>query len=194
MRNDAAGKPVALTNSGKDEQPSLSPDGARVVFVRVAGCDGAARRPVKEIWSLSLADRKEDLLMREQPDDQDVKKNLAWLARPELSADGKTLYFQTEGWATSRAVQALDLETRKVRFVAPGSCPIALGRGPDRGRVLVVQHRYPKDGAGSREWCGLIDAQGHELRELPQLGDRCGCAETPAERWDIRAKLGDRGP
>lgn len=85
--------------------------------------------------------RKKRTLLEAKPDD-DPQSNLGDFSRLKLSPDGKTLFFESEAWATSNAIHAIDLQTGKQHFVVGGSIACVLGGGEYQGDLLVSQHRY----------------------------------------------------
>jgi hypothetical protein len=58
-----------------------------------------------------------------------------------LSADGRTVYFSSQAWATSRAAHAVDLDGSNLRFLTDGVVVEELAEGPYVGKLLAVHSR-----------------------------------------------------
>jgi WD40 repeat protein len=154
-----------LTSSGQDSQPSLSPDGRAVVFVRrgSAGMLESATGEVEgnELWWMELAGGKARRLVR-STGSEEPKKFLGGLQSPQFSADGKTVFFLSAAWVTSSAVHKVDIATGKEQFVTPGNSLEVVTRGEHRGRLIVQMHKYFL-GGGSYDWYWLLEPDGREV-------------------------------
>ena len=161
---DAAGQLRQLTDSGRDSDPALAPNGQTIAFVRAlperkvstgSGDDNS------EIWCIRTDGSHAERMVapRAAPKMQDV---LGQLAAPQFSADGRRLFFETTAWATSGAVHVLDLATRKEHFVCAGNNLEIVRTGEYRDCLLIQQHRY-FIGGGSYDWFWLFRADGKEV-------------------------------
>jgi len=101
------------------------------------------------------------VLLKNQPSN-DPSQNLSGFSNLFLSPDNKTLYFQTEAWATSNAIHSIDIATKKVSYVAPGEIACVVLTGEFQGDLIVQQHRYFVQG-GSYDNLWLFDPTGKEL-------------------------------
>lgn len=97
----------------------------------------------------------------------DPKQNLDGFSHLFLSPDGRTLYFQTEAWATSNAVHAITIATKQVSFVAAGEIACVVLAGQYQGDLVIEQHRYFVQG-GSYDSLWLFDPSGKELGLVAQ--------------------------
>jgi hypothetical protein len=161
--SDPRGALVELTSGGQDKAPCLSPDRARVAFVRGEG-NGAA--PDEGLWIVGVDGKGAERLVAIEPDDprrEDPGHRICDITRPQFSPDGRTLFFQTWGWMVSRAVQTVDLASRRVRFVIDGSHLWVVPGGASAGRLLVARHIY--EPSNRYEWW-LVTPQGNLLRSL----------------------------
>ena len=165
-----SGAPRRLTTGGLDSEPSLSPDGRTVVFVRrtpgrlVPAASGDAE--ATELWTVGVDGAGGRMRLRGRAAD-DPRATLAGLQAPKFSPDGRTVYFLSAAWATSGAVHALDLATGAARYVAPGNSLEVIARGEYRGHLIVSQHRYFL-GGGSYDWLWVLTPGG---REVGPIGD-----------------------
>lgn len=163
---DAAGRTIPLTDSGRDSAPDLAPDGRRVAFVRATPGQtvetGSGEEEATEIWMVGVDGKNPTLLVRGKGDAKEMRNVLAALQTPQFSPDGKQVYFGSAAWATSGAIHAVDLRTRRVRFVMPGNGLEVVRTGEYRGCLLVQQHRYFL-GGGSFDWFWLFRADGKEV-------------------------------
>jgi hypothetical protein len=93
---------------------------------------------------------------------QKPEDNLFGFHNLRLSPDASTLYFETEAWATSNAIHAVNLKTGAVRYVTSGSLACVVGNGEYQGDVMAAQHRYFVQG-GSYDPLYLFTPQGKEV-------------------------------
>lgn len=162
---EASGKKRKLTASGQDSEPSLSPDGKAIVFVRkgsgpkLAAASGEVE--ANELWWMSTSGGKPRRLVSSAAHD-DPKKFLGALQSPQFSPDGKTVFFLSAAWATSSAVHKVDVATGKVRFVAAGNSLELIPHGEYQGRLIVQMHKYFL-GGGSYDWFWVLEPDGREV-------------------------------
>ena len=146
--------PVRLTTGGRDRDPVLSPGGRRVAFVR--GDTAHA-----ELWIVEVSGGPPRRLVAARPADE-PRANLIRISYPQFSPDGRTVYFLTDAWVTSGAVHAVDVATRRVRYVCPGNSLRVVPRGEYAGHLMVHQHRYFV-GGGSYDWVWLVTPAGPDV-------------------------------
>ncbi len=161
---EAGGKKRKLTSSGQDSQPSLSPDGKAIVFVRRGSSkleSTSGEVEANELWWSDTMGGKPRRLVRSAGSD-DPKKFLGALASPQFSPDGKTVFFLSAAWATSGAIHKVDVATGKVHFVAPGNSLEVITRGEHRGRLIAQQHKYFLAG-GTYDWFWVLEPDGREV-------------------------------
>lgn len=162
---EANGEKRKLTSSGQDTQPSLAPDGKALVFVRTGSGSklqsASGEVDANEIWWMDVVSGRSRRLVRSSASD-DPKKFLGALQAPQLSPDGKTVFFLSAAWATSSAVHAVDVATGAVRFIAAGNSLEVIPQGEHRGRLIVQVHKYFL-GGGSYDWFWLLEPDGREV-------------------------------
>lgn len=162
---DPAGHRVQITDSGRDFAPSLSPNGAIVVYARHTPDDlvhtGIGDVEAGEIWVVGTDGSHAKRLAR-GAELKPWEDTLAGLTRPEFLSDSRRVVFQSDLWATSGKVNLVDVNTGQVRRVAPGSLDTVILRGEYRDHLIINQHRYFL-GAGSYDWWWLFDAAGKEI-------------------------------
>lgn len=90
------------------------------------------------------------------------EKNLTGFSHLVLSPNAKRLYFETDAWATSPAIHAIDLSSGKATFVTLGSIACIVLSGEYQGDLIVQQHRYFIEG-GSHDDLWLYDPSGKEI-------------------------------
>ncbi|HXC57013.1 MAG TPA: hypothetical protein VNU97_17065 [Rhizomicrobium sp.] len=178
----------AVTSGGRDSDPVLSPDGRRVVFLRLGtgpalndcAADATTSRPL-ELWSIAAdgSGAKRLLALRSDPD---VKKTLCAFDNLQFSSNGRLLYFETPAWATSGAVHVYDFAAGRARFFLAGNGAVVLNACRDRryrDDVIVSQHRYFVF-SGSYDWDFLFTPAGVEVGPLgdgdhkTDIEDACG--------------------
>jgi hypothetical protein len=160
-----AGQTTALTSTGHDSGPSLSPDGKWVVFVRKIDdkkiATGSDEVDPTELWQVR-ADGKEATSLIKCRASQQPEAVIAAFENLQFSTNGKLVYFVTPAWATSGAVHVVDTTKRKERYVFPGNNLKVVPSGEYRDCLLVQQHRYFV-GGGSYDWYWLLRPDGKEV-------------------------------
>jgi dipeptidyl aminopeptidase/acylaminoacyl peptidase len=165
-----SGQTKQLTTSGRDYQPSLSPDRRRIAFVR--------RTPGKtvpaslgdteatELWLVDCDGEHLELLVSGREGD-DPKTTLADFSSPQFSPDGRRIYFLSAGWVTSGAVHLVYIQSRRESFVSPANTLDVIQKGKYRGYLIVQEHKYfvgAKVGSYDDYW--LLTPTGAEIRHL----------------------------
>ena len=176
------GAQIVLTKSGRDTDPVLSPDGRIVVFTRgrpqdqdAEDCSDDSAAKV-ELWAVGADGRGERKLL-DSRSAKDPKFQVCHFGNKQFSSNGKRLYFESKGWATSAALHMYDFASGKERFVAPENDYLVLAnceRGEYRDAIAVGQHRYFVFG-GSYDWYWLLSADG--TKELGPLGENLAMAK-----------------
>ncbi|MEJ7729650.1 MAG: hypothetical protein WKG00_10565 [Polyangiaceae bacterium] len=108
-----------------------------------------------------------------------------------FSPDARQLYFQADGWGTSLALYALDVDTGAVRFVTDANGYQVIDRCKDKrlvGKLVLLEHRYfyplpqsavdwffLRDERGTR--LGIVGPEDHNVARL--LARRCGVGQAP---------------
>lgn len=98
------------------------------------------------------------------------KDNLTNFSHLVLSPDNKMLYFETSAWATSGAIHAIDLSTKKVVYVTHGAIACVVLAGEFQNGLIVEQHRYFLQG-GSHDDLWLYDPSGREIGMVAENTD-----------------------
>jgi hypothetical protein len=163
----------ALTKSGRDAEPVLSPDGRFVVFTR---------EPEKKSEDECRDGVDADLLMRIGADGSGEatlvrgragnkpQERLCGFTAKQFNSDGRLLYFLTPGWATSGALHVYDFAARSERFVvdASGLFVLRACKNEHKDRVAIMRHKYFVFG-GSYDWYWLYDPR--TKKEIGPLGE-----------------------
>jgi dipeptidyl aminopeptidase/acylaminoacyl peptidase len=159
-----AGQTTALTSSGRDSDPSLSPDGKMVVFVRATPekkVPTGSGDDTSEIWLVGI-DGKNARRLLEPKKAEKTENILAEMNSPQFSSDGSRLFFETTAWATSGAIHVFDLGKKSEHFVCAGNGLEVIRSGEYKDCLLVQQHRY-FIGGGSYDWFWLLRPDGKEV-------------------------------
>ena len=161
----ANGEVKALTSSGHDSEPVLSPDGKWIVFVRTVPAKklstGLGDADATELWQIQ-ADGKNPTVLVHPKDSDKMETVLAGFSKPQFSTNGRLVYFLSEAWATSGALHVVDSTNGKEHFVCPALEFEVVPSGEDRDCLLVAQHRY-FIGGGTYNWFWLLRPDGKEV-------------------------------
>jgi dipeptidyl aminopeptidase/acylaminoacyl peptidase len=164
------GQTKKLTTSGRDSQPSLSPDGRRIAFVR--GTPGQTvqtslgKAEANELWLID-SDGEQPGRLVSAKEDNEPKNTLADLSSPQFSPDGHRVYFLSSAWVTSLAVHVVDIQSKVERFISPGSTIDVIQKGKYRGYLIVQMHKYffgKRRGSYDHFW--LLTPKGNEIRRI----------------------------
>ena len=162
-----------LTNTGRDSEPVLSPDGRFVVFTREP-----EKKPTDECGDGAQADQLmrvgadgsgEAVLVRGRAGRKPEERLCGFTAK-QFNSGGRLLYFLTPGWVTSGALHVYDFTAKREHFVvdASGLFVLAACRNEHRDRVAIMRHKYLVFG-GSYDWYWLYDPK--TKKEIGPLGE-----------------------
>lgn len=148
-------------------QIALSPDKHFAVYVQAAPgakiSTGLGDADPNQLWLLDTKTRLKTRLVVSKNND-DMKQVLGGLQSPVFSVDGREVYFLSSAWATSDAVHAVTIKTRKIRFVTDGSSLRVITQGSYRGDLVVNKHKYRPNGSGSYDADWLVSPSGREIQ------------------------------
>ncbi|MBI4383572.1 MAG: PD40 domain-containing protein [Nitrospinae bacterium] len=172
---------VQLTKTGRDHAPLLSPDGKWVAFIReiegkVKECSEDKDLWVcasDQLWSIDLATRAERMIVEPLEDTPDARKAIANISNMTFSPDSKTLYFETQAWAVSGAIHAVDPDGKNERFVTDGDDLRVIKRSwieKLTGHLVMHKHKYFM-GGGAYDLFWLTTPTGKELGPLGEFED-----------------------
>ncbi len=169
------GSETQLTSTGADAEPSLSPDGSTVIFVRDIGDVADPNSPSgkeitskTQIWTITLSTR-EARMVANSPVTID-KRSFYHFVSPQLSPDNTKAYFSVYFAATSGAVLRVDIRSGDVSFFTTATEFAVVPRGRYKGDLIVRQRRAISSG-GYSYWFWLFDANGREIRFIGKTED-----------------------
>lgn len=152
---------AASANAGLTPYEYVTAPGGKTVYY-ILGEDSVDKSQGGMLISVMdrTSNKNEPLLLRKL--DGEPKKNLEGFKNLKLSPDAKTLYFQSNAWATSDAIHSIDIKTKKTTYITAGSLACVVGGGEYQGDLIVSQHRYFIQG-GSYDFLYLFDKTGKEI-------------------------------
>ncbi len=173
FKADSSKSAVQLTNSGKDGQAILSPDGRMAAFVRRTPGEtvqtGSGAAEATELWCIRVDGREaKRIVVGRSAAKMDLV--LAGFRDPQFSGDGKRIYFLSAAWGTSGAVHVVDVKNGAEHFICPGNSLEILRRGQYAEHLLVSQHRYFL-ASGSFDWIWLFEPDGREVGPVADEND-----------------------
>ena len=153
---------VPFSSHAQEVVESVTAPGGKIVYylMSLPGKDTVGNERFS-IEFTTNGNKSTSLLLTNHPSDN-PKSNLTGFKNLTLSPDSKTLYFQTDAWAVSDAIHAINLTTRKVYFVTDGEISCVILGGRYQGDLVVQQHRY-FIGGGSYDNLWLFDPTGKEI-------------------------------
>jgi hypothetical protein len=180
--------------AGEEGGRVASPDGGRVAFVRSGSEKGKA-----SLWVASKDGSQTRMLVDaasarvENPHDGAPLAETSGLFGLSFSADGKTLYFQADGWATSLALYSVEIDSGAVRYVHDANGYVVIRACKDKkhvGRLIILEHRYfDPIPTSAVDWYFLIDDRagrhgivGPDPENVDRfLARRCGVGAAPPD-------------
>lgn len=177
--------PVAVAPSGQDSQPTLSPDGHTVAFVRTTGkADEPYTADPSELWIGDCRTGDAHRLLAPAPSDT-PERNLASVSSPTFSLDGGFVYVMTQAWVTSDAIHQVNVRTGAEKYITASNDLRVIRTGPYRGYLLVQPHMYHR-GGGSYDPHYVYRPDGKWKMKVPGT-DNEGETDLTAE-WLARHK------
>jgi hypothetical protein len=193
-RSASDNNPFALVRSSGDLAHDGTPvvvshDGKAMAFIPtvvgqhrvlwVANIDGSDARQVVDLAN-SLATTPEGTT---EPIASEA------LFSPSFSADGRLLYFQTDGWATSLALYSVNLRTGAITFVTDANGYEVISECRDAslvGSLVAYRHSYSEMPLSAVDWYFLLDKNGERRGVIGPTEDnvqrflinRCGAPTT----------------
>jgi len=154
-----------LTTTGHDTEPTLSPDGQKVAFLRNTDDSigsGSGLHLALDVWIIGI-DGKNERRVLQAREDQDPERTLAGLTNLQFSPDGRTLYVVGAGWATSWGVHAVDVASGKDWFVTAGDSVEVIRSGRYNGDLVIRQGRHRPNGGGMYDVILVVDPHGRDV-------------------------------
>ncbi len=159
-----------ITSTGKDYDPSLSPDGKYIVFARavegpalpLASQPRPQTVPRSELWIAAVDGGSTQRLFSGEVKEKEFR--YVNFFKPQLSPDNRWVYFLIPYAAVSDAVVRLDRKTLQTKILTPAEQFSVLKEGRYKG-FLVVQKRVQEDeGVSLPFW--LVSPDGEPIRKI----------------------------
>jgi hypothetical protein len=165
VARDAAGREAYLTTTGVDDWPELSPDGKTVAFRRHGSTLG---RPTTIHQAFVETGDPELLVTEDGPDGPHEAGIELWgLGAPKFSVDGARVFFHV--WnGDLGALCAVDVATRKVRWILTALQAEVIRKGPYRGHFFALRHEHDTLYGPPEDRCYVLHSMtGKKLRRVP---------------------------
>ena len=160
----------AAYQSNKKEKPVSSPDGRYKAQIRhlplrdpFYPADGIGLQSQIELFSTTGA---REVLVSYRPS-REPENDLRWFQGIQWNPDSKGIYFMTDGWATSPAIQYCDLANRTTRFFTSGWLISVLPES-ERPEFAIVDKAiwHAETGRQIERW--TVSSAGERIRQLPK--------------------------
>ena len=168
---NAANSIKQITSEHFDSDPSLSFDNKQIVFVRRTPDylidTGVGDTDFNELWIASSDDSKPPRrILRGHAGSFQRSKHLTLAAfgKPQFSPDGNRVYFTAGIWATSSAINELDLKTSTSRLLFPGLDVEVIHDGKCKGYLIGTKDPITDCGRIIVYW--LLDPNGKEIKKI----------------------------
>ena len=135
LLKDSNGAVQMLTTSGRDNFPSLTCDGKRVLFARHDASDEFHT----QIYAMDLASRATTLIFAGPVSYHG--EQIQYLADPQFDERDRVLYLVARTSVTTGVIFAVDLETKKASEVAEGIGFTLVSRGKHASELVAYQRR-----------------------------------------------------
>ena len=176
---------LQLTDSGRDQEPALHPDGKWVYFVRsfeghfvdeqfypIEGKEPKDGMLKEELWRINVDGSNSKMLYQNTTAAIDHSSGYAYasLGNIQMSPKGDRIYFETAQWVTSAALHVMDPDGSNEKMLGGGNeTKIILSTRIDsdkyEGYIVTNQHRHYLFG-GSYNWYWLYDPDWNEIGPL----------------------------
>lgn len=171
---DGSGRERQITSGHDDRDPSLSPDGQHIVFVRASKTEPSPIHPketrilVSELWYADQSGRMQPAVIFRGSVMPPDGRPLTVFSSPQFSPGDKYVFFLAEFSATSDALCRLDVSRHRASFLTGGAIQYALlTNGGHRGRMIASMRTTPTHPEGGYFYpFYLLDAQGRRLRRI----------------------------
>jgi len=166
---DNRGGTKQITAGHSDSDPRLSFDGRQLVFVRHTANDKGFEADWTELWIAHVDGTKAArrvLVGHDGASPPGPTMLLAEFSKPQFSPNGQRVYFMSAAWATSAAIDVLDLRTGKVIFLFAGVDVDVIQHGRYSGFLLGTT--VPLTKQGRIFVYRLLDADGRRVRRMSE--------------------------
>lgn len=161
---------LRLTQTGRDSEPALSPDGTQVAFVRLAGKERIA---LSGGDSVEIRDARIITIEAKGAGEREVARNgeCTSLGHP-LWLDERHIAVHAHGYdvptAHNKSVCFIDTATGKMKEIAESSlCVMPLRAGRFRGAAFVGGADFVA-GGGTEGWFAVVSSSGKKLTTLEE--------------------------
>ncbi len=156
------GKKTVLTHGWRDSEPTFSPDGKRIVFVRQYTDKPGPWGPGTDLRIIRTEGTGERVIVKDGAA-SGRNKFLSSLNSPQFLNDSRRVAFHS-GWAaTHGSVHVVDIKTGAIRFVSAGNsvCVVNSAEYKDKYKdYLIIKIRHYFFAGGSYEFYYLVSLNG----------------------------------
>ena len=158
---NSEGVEIQATSSGLDFDPSLSPDGKWIVFIRDTPDKILDDYHETELLLINT-DSMNEIILVKGGISNDPNNYIVGMKIPQFLSDSQRVVFYSSCAPVRGNINLVDIRTGVVQYICDGNSVEAILSGKYRDQLIVLKHGYFLAG-GTFNWYWLIALDGKEI-------------------------------